>query len=125
MFEFLKNFKQKALAFGKSSEKAAEKHLRKNGYKIIETNYRCRQGEIDIVAKQGKYLVFCEVKARRNKNYGSALESVNPSKISKIRKAAEDYRTKKNLHGMDCRFDVVTIDESAEGVRIELIPNAF
>jgi putative endonuclease len=91
----------------------------------LETNYRCKKGEIDIVARQGKYLVFCEVKARRNKNYGSALEGITPSKIRKIRDTAEDYLTKKKLRGADCRFDVVTIDESKDGTKVELIPNAF
>lgn len=125
MFSFLRKLKQKALEYGKSAEKTAVKHLRKNGYKIIETNYRCKRGEIDVVAKQGKYLVFCEVKARRNKNYGSALEGVTPSKIRRIRLSAEDYLVRKKLLGVDCRFDVLTIDESDEGVRIELITNAF
>jgi putative endonuclease len=125
MLEFLKKFKQKALAYGKSAEKRAEKHLRKNGYKILETNYRCKRGEIDIVAKHGKILVFCEVKARRNKNYGTALEGITPSKIKKIRLSAEDYLFKNKLNDVDCRFDVLTIDESDEGVKIELIPNAF
>lgn len=125
MLDLFRKFKQKALAYGKSAEKTAVAHLRKNGYKIIETNYRCKQGEIDIVARHGNFLVFCEVKARRNKNYGTALEGVTPSKIRKIRLAAEDYRTRKHLRDVDCRFDVLTIDETEDGPKIELIPNAF
>ncbi|MBI3793808.1 MAG: YraN family protein [Nitrospinae bacterium] len=125
MFEFLKKFKQKALVYGKSSEKTAEKYLRKKGYKIVETNYRCKKGEIDIIALHKKYLVFCEVKARRNQTYGSALEAVTPSKIRKIRLTAEDYLLKKNLKDADCRFDVLTIDETPDGTRMELITNAF
>ena len=123
--DLFRKLREKALDYGKSAEKTAVKLLRKNGYKIIETNYRCKQGEIDVVARHGKYLVFCEVKARRNKNYGTALEGVTPTKMNRIRRAAEHYRTKKNLLDLDCRFDVLTIDESDEGVRIELIPNAF
>ncbi len=126
--DFLRNFKKKveSLAFGKSSEKLAEKHLRSKGYTIIETNYRCREGEVDIVARQGDYLVFCEVKARRNKSYGSALEGVTPQKIKKIRLAAAHYIHKKKLQGVDCRFDILTIDKSEDGgIKVELIQNAF
>jgi putative endonuclease len=126
MFDiFKKFFKENPSDFGKNAEKTAQKHLRSKGYTIIETNYRCKKGEIDIVAKCGNYLVFCEVKARRNKNYGTALEGVTESKIKKIRETAEDYLTKRNLRGADCRFDVVTLDETGNGLKVELIPNAF
>ena len=114
-----------SLAFGQKAEKLAQKHLRGNGYKIIDANYRCRDGEIDLIARHGVYLVFCEVKARRNRAYGTALEGVTPSKIRKIKKAAEHYLLKKNLTGIDCRFDIVTIDESPAGTKVELIKNAF
>ncbi|MBI5179420.1 MAG: YraN family protein [Nitrospinae bacterium] len=113
------------MAFGQKAEKLAEKHLRANGYTVIEGNYRCRDGEIDLIARDGGYLVFCEVKARRNRAYGTALEGVTPSKIRKIKKAAEHYLLKKKLSGVDCRFDIVTIDESSGGTKVELIKNAF
>lgn len=125
--DFFRNLKKKveALAYGKSAERVAEKHLRANGYRIIETNYRCREGEIDIVAREGDCLIFCEVKARRTKNYGNALEGVTPQKIKKIRKAADDYIHRKKLQGVDCRFDIVTIDASEGGAKVALIKNAF
>ena len=111
--------------FGKEAEREAEKLLKRNGYKIVERNYHCRAGEIDIVAKEGDILIFCEVKARRGKSFGSALESITPSKIKKLRLAADDYMTKKKLHGTDCRFDVVTIDMGEGDPSMELIRNAF
>lgn len=124
---YFRSLKQKleSLSFGRSSERMAEKFLRKNGYSVIESNYRCRGGEIDIVAREKDYLVFCEVKARRTKNYGTPLEGVTPAKIHKIRKAAEHYLMKKKLTGRDVRFDVVTVDESDGSPKLELIRNAF
>ena len=113
------------LAFGKSAEADAARLLKKHGYAILETNYRCKGGEIDIVASEGKVLVFCEVKARRNKNYGSALEGLTPQKARKIKAAAEHYLMKNNVAGVDIRFDVVTMDGVEGAQKVELIRNAF
>jgi putative endonuclease len=117
--------KLKALKFGRSSEKRAAHFMEKNGYIIIEKNFRCRQGEIDLIARDGNTLVFCEVKARSTGSFGKPLSGVTDSKTKKIRKAAEQYRLKKRLENVDCRFDVVTIDESGDEPLIEIIRNAF
>jgi len=117
--------KLSAIAFGKEGEKKASRYLKKNGYEIIEKNFRCRGGEIDIIARQGNTLIFCEVKARRNKLYGTALEAVTPSKREKIKTTAKIYMQKNNLKNIDCRFDVVTIDVEDGKELINLIQNAF
>ena len=115
----------KALKFGQKSEQRAASFLKKNGYTIIAKNYKWRQGEIDLIANDGDTLVFCEVKARKNKTFGTPLEGITTAKAEKIRKTAEHYMYKNGITNVDCRFDVVTIDESGEGSSIELIRNAF
>ena len=117
--------KLEALAFGRNSEKRAARLLVKHGYRIVEKNYRCRQGEIDLIARDGDTLVFCEVKARKSKAFGTSLEGVTKSKVEKIRKTAEHYLAKNGLNEVDCRFDVVAIDGSGNDVTIEVIKNAF
>ncbi len=117
--------KLKALSFGRKSEKRAASFLKKNGYTIIDKNYNCRQGEIDLIATDGDTLVFCEVKARSGKAFGTPLEGVTKSKAAKIRKSAEHYMLKNGIKNIDCRFDVVAIDESGPDTSIEIIRNAF
>ena len=123
-FRDLKNRLQN-LAFGRSAEAEAAVFLKKNGYAVLDTNYRCRDGEIDIVAREGAVLVFCEVKARRNASYGSALEGMTPRKARKIKAAAEHYLMKHNVTGVDIRFDVVTMDGIGSAQKTVLIRNAF
>ncbi len=117
--------KLEALRFGRESEKRAARFLVKNGYRILEKNYRCRQGEIDLVARHGDTLVFCEVKARSTASFGTPLAGVTGMKRQKIRKAAEHYLVKNRLKDVDCRFDVVAIDESGPETSIEITRNAF
>ncbi len=124
---YLRNLKNRLqnLAFGKSAEAQAARFLKNNGYAVLETNYRCRAGEIDIVAREGAVLVFCEVKARRTASYGSALEGMTPQKARKIKAAAEHYLMKHNVTGLDIRFDVVTMDGDGPAQKTALIRNAF
>lgn len=117
--------KLEALAFGRDSEKQAARLLVKHGYRIVEKNYRCSYGEIDLIARDGDTLVFCEVKARKSKAFGTPLEGVTRSKVAKIRKTAEHYLAKNGLTAVDCRFDVVAIEGTGEEATIEVIKNAF
>lgn len=106
---------------GKKYERAAAKFLKNLGYKIVEQNYRLLPfGEIDIIAKDKKILVFVEVKFRKNKSYGDPGEFVNESKQLKITKTALFYIKKNNVKS-DIRFDVVSICND----EIEHIKNAF
>lgn len=104
-------------------ERAAGAYLESRGYVILQYNYRCRAGEIDIVARDGVSLVFCEVKYRRTAGKGSALEAVTPGKRRTISKCALFYLAEHHLTGTDCRFDVVGIDGPSE--KVTLIKGAF
>jgi putative endonuclease len=110
---------------GRLGEKAAKKRLLQLGYNIIETNYRVKEGEIDIVSMDGDVLVFVEVKARSGKNFGSAEEAVDSKKMVKLSEVALSYITEKSLHEMTIRFDVVAVDMSVSPPKINIIKNAF
>lgn len=106
---------------GSAFEKQAGEYLKKIGYSIIEYNFQCRMGEIDIVAGDGKTLVFCEVKYRSDNQKGTPFEAVTVSKQKKICRAALYYMTKHQITDTACRFDVIGIT----GKKIEIIKNAF
>lgn len=111
-------------AIGKYGENLACKFLAKNGYKIIERNFRIRGGEIDIVALDGKALVYVEVKTRSTHSFGLPEESVGYYKIRFIERASKFYRSsRKNLPQQE-RIDVVAIDLSESKPQIKLIKNA-
>ncbi len=110
---------------GKEGEELACRHLEKLGYKIKERNYRCRCGEIDIIALEKKVLVFVEVRTKSNMLHGTPAESVNHVKRGKIRRAASSYLVEKRLSGLECRFDVVGISRVETEYKVELFRNAF
>ncbi len=107
-------------------EKLAKDFLKKRGYHTLETNYRCPQGEIDIVAKHKDFLVFIEVRTKTSRQFGSPEESITPAKKERMRAAAFHYRqTHDNLLPL-WRIDVVAVELNQKGglSRIELIENA-
>ena len=107
---------------GSSVEKAAADYLRDKGYLIRETNFRCRQGEIDLIAEDGRCLVFVEVKYRRNAEAGSPLEAVSAAKQRQISRIALFYMNKCRISpDQPIRFDVIGIMPE----KIEHIKNAF
>lgn len=91
------------------------------GYEVVEYNFRCRMGEIDLIAIDGEYLVFCEVKYRAGAAKGHPAEAVGIRKQQVISKCAAYYLMMRQLSGILCRFDVVSV----EGEEITLIKNAF
>ncbi|MDI6815549.1 MAG: YraN family protein [Dehalococcoidales bacterium] len=107
-------------------EKLAKDFLKKRGYHIKETNYRCPEGEIDIVAKHKDSLVFIEVRAKRGLEFGSPEESITPAKKGKLRAAVAHYRQTHNNLPQLWRIDVVAVELDQKGglSRIELIENA-
>ncbi len=117
-------FTNKSLgAFG---EEIAATYLKRLRFKIIERNYSCKSGEIDIVAIDGKTLVFVEVKTRKNCSYGPPQLSVTQFKQRQISKAALTYVTAKKLGDMNARFDVVAVLlREQERPQIDHIKNAF
>ena len=118
-----------ARSIGNLGEKEAEKYLKKCGYKILEKKYTSKCGEIDIIAKDGEYLCFVEVRMRKNSDFGTPGETVTRQKQTKIINTAKDYISKHNLDGY-FRFDVVSILGEEKGNKLniknmELIKNAF
>ena len=111
--------------FGKESESLAVRYLKKNGYKILEQNYRNKIGEIDIIAKEKGTLDFVEVKAGRTHFFGNPKWAVTPKKQRKISMVALYYlKATKQTH-VKARFDVVALILAADNPRIEIIKNAF
>ncbi len=107
-------------------EKLAGDFLKKQGYHIIETNYRCPEGEVDIIARHRDSLVFVEVRTKTGPEYGSPEESITAAKKERLRTVASRYlQTQKNLPDL-WRIDVVAVELDRRGkpVRIELIENA-
>ena len=107
---------------GREGEARAADYLRKQKYEVIGANYRCRFGELDLIAKKRELVVFVEVKLRKNDRFGAAAEAVTLSKQDKLRKAAASW-----LASHDCdaptRFDIIEI--YTETGRINHIENAF
>lgn len=106
---------------GADYEKAAGGYLESLGYEILEYNYRCRLGEIDIVAKDGEYIVFFEVKYRADQRKGTPLEAVDIRKQNIIFRCAMYYLTQHRLSDVPCRFDVIGIEDT----KVTHIKNAF
>lgn len=112
---------QNKRTIGFNYEKIAGEYLEKQGYEIIEYNFYSRYGEIDIIAKHEGYLVFVEVKYRKDNASGHPLESVSLSKQKSICKCAMYYMKKNDLQDVSVRFDVVGI----LGDKIQVVQNAF
>lgn len=107
---------------GAKYEQMAAEHLERSGYRIIERNYRCHIGEIDLIARDGKYLVFLEVKYRRSALSGTPAEAVGYRKQMSISKVAGYYMMCRHLSDdTPVRFDVVSI----LGGQVSVIRNAF
>lgn len=113
------------IAIGRRGEKEAEKALKKGGYRIIERNFRCRHGEIDIVAQDGDTIVFVEVKTRGSDRFGSPGSSVDSRKQRHMVMASSVYIAEKGLVDCLARFDVVSVEIKDGRCSTELIKDAF
>jgi len=113
------------LMTGKKGEVLAKSYLVKNGYQILETNYRCPLGEIDLIARDGQDLVFVEVKTRTSRELGYPEQAVGAKKQRKISQLALFYLQQKNLMNTGVRFDVVAVTIAGASPEIKLIKNAF
>lgn len=111
------------LARGNQGETLACNYLKKQGYKIIERNFRIRGGEIDIIAQDQDYLVFVEVKTRYSYDYGLPIESITPWKIKFLLKTAKFYLQKINYGDKPYRLDFVAVDFTGYKPTIELLKN--
>ena len=110
---------------GQLGEDAAVRFLQAKGYKILERNFRCSFGEMDIIARQGDELVFIEVRSRRSEGFGDPAESVGAVKQRKLSRIALHYLQKHDLLDTKARFDVLGIRVRPEGQEIELVRDAF
>lgn len=121
----LKKNKDPRIQVGRTGEELAFKLLKKKGYRILERNYKSPLGEIDIIAREGKTLVFVEVKTRSTADFGTAKWAVDSRKQRKVSMVALDYLKRRSLLEHPARFDVVAIDFDQEREKIELFQNAF
>ena len=110
---------------GGTGEELACTHLRRRGFEILERNYRCRAGEVDIVARDGDTTVFVEVKERRSGSHGGGLDAVTPGKRRRVVRAARLWAAAHGLSDAPLRFDVVAVEWTETGPRLRHEPGAF
>jgi putative endonuclease len=117
----------KRLRLGQFGEMVAAAHLESKGYRILARNFRCREGEVDIIAQSDGCLVFVEVRTRRGDALGEAVESLTPLKGARIYAVADAYCEANSIDSDDRRIDVVAVDLTPRGrlLRLEHIENAF
>ncbi|MGQ9693494.1 MAG: YraN family protein [Thermodesulfobacteriota bacterium] len=113
------------ISLGKIGEELAVAHLKKMKYKILERNYKCPLGEMDLVARDKNTLVFIEVKTRKTKDFGGPAAAVDLHKQRQLSKVALHYLNQKKLNNIPARFDVVAIELIGSTPQVEVIPNAF
>ena len=110
---------------GEIGENLACEELKRRGYEILARRYRRRGGEIDVIASHGPTIVFIEVKTRAGDAFGTGVEAVSRVKQRRLTWVATDFLMRQRLMDRPCRFDVVSIDLSAQGAAIEVFENAF
>jgi putative endonuclease len=113
------------IILGKEGERIAELFLKKKGYKLVERNYRCAAGELDLVMLDRRVIVFVEVKTRTGSGYGTPLEAVAVRKQKKMIYVAEFFLSAKKLSQREARFDVVGVSWPGAQPLVEHIENAF
>ncbi|MBF8984298.1 YraN family protein [Lutibacter sp. B2] len=94
---------------GNLGENMARKYLQEHGYKIVCSNYRCKIGEIDIIAYKNDSYIFVEVKTRRNFSFGRPIEAITPNKVRTIMKVAQCYMSNFKLYSFGMRFDAIEV----------------
>ena len=109
---------------GKKGEQLAVDFLLKNGYDIVERNYRFDKAEVDIIAKQKDTLAIVEVKTRSTIDFGNPQDFVKPKQIQRLVKAVDEYVTTNDLD-VEVRFDIIAIVKERKGFSIEHLENAF
>ena len=108
-------------ALGAFGEDKAAAWYERNGYRVVARNWRCRDGELDIVARRGPTVVFCEVKTRASAAFGVPAEAVTPAKQRKLRALAVLWLRSTGTHPAELRFDVASV----LGGKLEIIESAF
>jgi putative endonuclease len=112
------------LELGRTGEEIALSYLREKGYKVLDTNWRSGKYEVDIIARDGNFIVFIEVKTRRSDYFGSPEAAVDRTKQRFMIRAADQYITRKNIN-LEARFDILTVLIKGGGHEINHITDAF
>ena len=113
-------------AVGAYGERVAARHLQEAGLVVLDRNWRCADGELDIVARDGPALVFCEVKTRRSDRHGTPAEAVVAAKAARLRRLAGEWLRATGVHPDTIRFDVVSVRPQRTGpARVEHLRGAF
>lgn len=111
---------------GQQAEALAQHHLEARGLRLVQRNYQCRRGEIDLVMEEGATLVFVEVRYRRTGAYGRPEETVGPRKQARLVAAAQHYLQHTRQHARPCRFDVVALTgRKGDNCALQWITHAF
>jgi len=110
---------------GKIGEEICARYLKNKGYKILQRNYRCQIGEVDIIAFYKKAYIFVEVKTRTSKKFGLPFESVDKRKQRKVKNVALFYLKNQNIKDFNCRFDVFSVIMENNDFTVDHIKNAF
>ncbi len=114
--------------FGRAGEKAARAHLRKQGYRILEENFKYAGAEIDLIAEHKNVIVFIEVKSRADAQFGHPLTALTQRKQARIARAARGFLARHAIQNRDLRFDVVTVTgspENPDAYAVEVLQDAF
>ncbi|MFC7547650.1 YraN family protein [Plantactinospora sp. GCM10030261] len=113
-------------AVGAYGERCAVRHLVEAGMRVVARNWRCDQGELDIVAWDGDVLAFCEVKSRRTETYGTPSEAIVSAKVRRLRRLATRWLQETGAHPREIRFDVLEVFVTGAGAaRVEHTRSAF
>lgn len=114
------------LQLGRRGEELAARHLAKLGFVVLSKNWRCREGELDLVATDGRTLVVCEVKTRTGAKFGDGAEAVTPDKMARIRRLTSHWLSAHHVGWCRIRFDVISIYVREDGeVALRHIEDAF
>jgi putative endonuclease len=113
-------------AIGAYGERLASRHLQEQGLVVLARNWRCADGEIDLILADGPDVVFCEVKTRRSGTFGSPAEAVGPVKVRRLRRLAARWLAESGMGLRDVRFDVVEVRPQRRGAAlIDHLRSAF
>jgi putative endonuclease len=113
-------------AVGDYGERLAARYLEAAGLVVLERNWRCPGGEVDLILRDGDDVVFCEVKTRRSERFGAAAEAVSPAKVRRLRRLAARWLAESSVRAREVRFDVVAVLPQQRGAAVvEHIRAAF
>jgi putative endonuclease len=105
-------------AVGAYGERMAEQHLREQGLVVLARNWRCAEGEVDLILRDGDDVVFCEVKTRRGDRYGTPAEAIRPAKVRRLRRLAARWLAETSVRPHEIRFDVVAVLPQPRGATV-------